>query len=391
MYPDSTPKGLPSPGSRVQTRPVAVRPPAPAPPAVYRPVPRMAGVQFKPAPLVQRALQHTVAPPYRPQPVTKILQAKAPPAQAPLRPAAPPVYRPEAPKLLQSKPVPRPGPIAAAPPVYRPTVQRSPIRPGRPPDPARHLQVAQLKLNALGKHKICGPMASNSETWAGFLEDEGIVDRFFPDDEAVLKELHKQAVEASTLHKSSKGAGTGNTLLKKHTALVAEANDKSVSAGGSPWAVLLEAALDVIVPQPTGTFIKRNAEEAAALVWPTAKLGAVPEAFWKAVLSAAKPKPVAVAPPALPSAVQDVLTHAQERYTAWVTNHETNRGAWHGSDKHGPQPDEYEGVSSPVSAQLEVYLPRNGWRFTKSLSAVEGSSLHKYGGNAKGQDFIYHL
>jgi hypothetical protein len=120
-------------------------------------------------------------------------------------------------------------------------------------------------------------------------------------------------------------------------------------------------------------------------------LGAVPVAFWKAVLSAAKPKPVAVAPPALPAAVQEVLTHAQERYTAWVTNQETNRGAWHGSDKHGPQPDEYEGVSSQVSAQLEVHLPRSGWRFTKSLSAIEGSSLHKYGGNTKGQDFIYHL
>ncbi|HKQ99896.1 MAG TPA: hypothetical protein VJT09_04435 [Pyrinomonadaceae bacterium] len=67
---------------------------------------------------------------YRPQPTPKVLQTKSSPAtgpqtgQAPRRPVAPAVYRPEAKKIVQPKAIAQQRKTPTAPPVYRPEQQR---------------------------------------------------------------------------------------------------------------------------------------------------------------------------------------------------------------------------------------------------------------------------
>ncbi len=250
----------------------------------------------------------------------------------------------------------------------------------------------QRKLNAQGKYKVCGPMAATSaESWEGFLNDEDIVDRFFPNDEAKLKTIYEEVKLASEAHKASKGATTGNVLNKLHTKLVASSKAQSVSPGGTHWDSLLQMASLEIEPQSSGKFIQKNAKDAAEKVWPVSDLGAVPESFWKAVLKDAKPKPILATPKVIPDLATAVLTHANERFNAWRTGAEANRGAWAGSNSHGEQPGDYEAVANTTLQQLTLILPHGGWRLAFSLSAEEGNSLHRYGGAAKGQDFIYHL
>jgi len=251
----------------------------------------------------------------------------------------------------------------------------------------------QRKLLVGSKWKKCGPLTQESEnSWSKFLEEDNIVNCFYPDEELVLRGQYDQVVLASQDHRSKNNAASGNALHRLYNALVREARGKSVASGSEHWDDLMVAAADVIAPQPSGKFIQKNAKDAAALVWPVALLGAVPDTFWKAVLAAAKPKPVLAAPKVIPASVTDVLLHAQARYVAWVSGVEWNRGAWAGSDAHGAQPDDYESVAPTTITALQAALPHDGWRLTtNSQSAAEQNSLHKYGGAAKGQDFIYHL
>jgi hypothetical protein len=358
-------------------------------PAVYRPAP-VAKQPRPPAPPVYRPVTSRIA---QQSPASGAPPVYRPLASQPTRTGtAPPVYRP-APAVVARK-----TPASGPPPVYRPQAgnpiqNRTAPLPFRPAGTATFLPPAflQAKLNAIGKFKVCGILAATSDTWAGFLTDEGIEDRFYTGDEAALKLIHEATRAASEAHKKSKGATTGRELLKLHTELVAKANDLSVSPGGSHWQALVDAALDEIAPQPSGMFIKKNATDAAATVWPVALLGAAPEAFWKEVLREAKPKPVVTAPPALHPDVVATLAHAEQRFSAWKTGAEGNRGGWIGSDLHGAQPADYEGAGPALLARLEVALPHGGWKYKKSVSSAEGASLHKYGGAAKGQDFIYHL
>jgi hypothetical protein len=349
--------------------------PRPAAPPIYCPVPPSQPVQR--TPLAGLAANRPSAAPWK----------AADELRQPVLSGAPPVYRPQAGTVL-------PKFRAAAPPIYRPASPVQPVRVyagGQAVRPGAPAFVAQAKLNALGPHKICGPLAATSATLPGFLDDEEINNLFFAEDKPALVALHKEVVEASAAHKKSKGATTGNLLQKKHGHLVMATKEKAVSPGCKNWEALLQAALDVIVPQPGGKFIQKNAKDAAGQVWPTDRLGSVPEDFWKQVLKSAKPKPAPKTPTPLPLEVAAVLTHAQQRFHAWVSGQEWNRGAWYGSDTHGDKPGNYEGVSPQLATLLELNLPHEQWRFTKSISSEEGISLHKFGGNTKGQDFIYHL
>jgi hypothetical protein len=108
-------------------------------------------------PAAARPAQKRPAAPavYRPQPAPRVLQAKRPPAVAPVRqgrpaPSAPPVYRPQpSPAVLQAKKAAGQPPRAeqsprrpVAPPVYRPTAASVQLKPARqgpplPPKPNR--------------------------------------------------------------------------------------------------------------------------------------------------------------------------------------------------------------------------------------------------------------
>ena len=252
---------------------------------------------------------------------------------------------------------------------------------------------AQRVLNAMGKkYKVCGKMsAESSASLVRFLAEEEIQNLFYEDDKKILKQKHLDTVMASEEHEKSKGATTGNKLQKLHDELVECATRFSVSPGGDHWDELLDQAAQLIKPQPSGKFIQQNAKEAAEQVWPIPDLGNVPEAFWKQVLKDAKPAYVPKAPNEFPTLVSDVLKHANERFNAWRTGTEKNRGAWAGSASHGEKPDDYEAVSLATLNALASVLPTGGWRIAYSLSADEGNSLHKWGGKAKGEDFIYHL
>jgi hypothetical protein len=101
-------------------------------PAVYRPqpVPKVLQAKAKDAPrtAVQPSRAPAAPPVYRPQPVPRVLQPKMSAAgqsgagQPPRSPAAPPVYRPEAKKIVQPKMASAASShkAPAAPPVYKP-------------------------------------------------------------------------------------------------------------------------------------------------------------------------------------------------------------------------------------------------------------------------------
>jgi Domain of unknown function (DUF4157) len=252
----------------------------------------------------------------------------------------------------------------------------------------------QQKLLTGKKWKECAPLTPESESsFEKLLEEDNITDRFHPTDRQSLKIQYDDTVVKSKDHKKINNAATGRAFKKVHDALILEVTKFSVQPGSQYWDDLLTAALDIIVPQPGGKYVKKNATDAADQIWPTDIIPkGVPEEFWKAVLAAAKPKPVIGAPKAIPPDVQKILDDAQERFDDWVSNKEWNRGAWAGSKKHGPRPDDYESVAPSVITKIKATLPHSGWRFREnSLSADEQNSLHKYGGSAKGQDFIYHL
>lgn len=106
----------------------------PVAPPVYNPQSKPNAVQQKTA--MPSHLKPTAAAPpvYRPQPTPKVLQTKSSPAQSPQtaqtprQPVAPPVYRPEAKKMVQPKAVSQLRKTPIAPPVYRP-VQKSIAQP----------------------------------------------------------------------------------------------------------------------------------------------------------------------------------------------------------------------------------------------------------------------
>lgn len=93
----------------------------------------------------------------------------------------------------------------------------------------------------------------------------------------------------------------------------------------------------------------------------------------------------------------NVLQHAATRFNAFGQNGQLNRGAWAGSNQHGPRPGDYQQTGQAIINHLVDRQVARGdgtidgtWWIMRSDTAPSGRSLHRRAFDVRG-DFIYHL
>jgi len=101
--------------------------------------------------------------------------------------------------------------------------------------------------------------------------------------------------------------------------------------------------------------------------------------------------PPAPAPDPNQTAAQALVVAANARWAVFRGNPLVDRGAWAGSNNHGPRPGDYvQTGAGPINVIRHQGIALGAWWIMQSDTAPSGWALHRGGVDARG-DFIYHL